>query len=1303
MKNGASSACAMVVAWLSFAAAGDALAAPYIKGDVTALLGPTFFVDDAAPGGSDATTHQPASGSFTRSFSGLLTANQGATTIEITGFGFATLNNASANDATSLTSSFTYLGADGAVGGGDDVVVGSATGSYAYNSHGEYSCVFDAPLSATLNITAVKFLITVTPSNATATGSVSFKVGSVPYDGITGAKLSVAGVVAGALPAQSKRVNLAKFQVTTASSVNGQYLADYATDGVVGNLNSWRSANVNTSHWVEIALPGQETIRSAHAYLGIDEGPVPASFKFQYHNGSSWFDAPGSLVTANTAHAANVIFSSAVTASRFRFFTDADGTQRVRELALFPPNPAPGSGVEQGFPLGTDVELNLARERPAVASAVNGANYAKLAVDGYVSSASKWQTTTVGVNMLDIDLRVASKIGSAHLYSGDGSIPPLADFALQYWDGTSWVNIPGGVVTGNTQETRVIDFTTDVTTSQVRLTFSNSGTSAVRELCVFGANTNLGHAVGQDITATAPLKQSYEQFNNAYYHLVNRSADLPMRISGSSAVIDTAPADENLSHYQVLLNVGTDTFRLRNRSTGRCLSGGGLSSAPGATLLDENYTALPYQNWRLVAVDATDYYLINEWSGLVVDTAGAAIGAGTALVQQTLNGTPTQHWRVEYQTHYPKKGMAGFADRAVEFKAHWVYNWSRSTTANLPLNIAFHPMQWGDFNWDIGSNQGPIDQFISRWRRDDRALHLLGFNEPDGDEQANLSVTEVITLWPRLEKMNFPLVSPVTVNPDNAWMNDFMTQAEARGYRMDAIAAHNYPSPSGGDPSSLINLLQTFSNDWDRPVWLTEFSTVNWSGTGTWTEEDNYNWLAEFLWRAESLPWLRQYALFLFSGTVPTNPWDAVGPRSNAYLSDGTTPTAFGELYFAWDCDATIRSDKAYFMHNKAERKRVQNAVSSTGPTARWIRDGTNVTQWVLRPSPTAGQYYVTSLRDGRRLRYTGSALNFAAAHTTGTQVQWTLVADQHGWFYVENPAAPTANRRLRDAGSSYGMVSNTNTTDSAKWRFIVPYAAVETEPPAALTGLTATPGNTQVSLAWTASSAVDFSFYTVLRSATSGGPYTQVASNLTNPSYLNTGLTNGTTYHYVVTATDTSGYQSTISSQASATPFVVPAAPTGLAATAGDAQIVLNWTVSSIPNFAFYKVYRSTTNGGPYTQIATNLTSPSYTNSSLVNGTAYYYVVTVTNTSSHESTNSAQTSATPIHPTPPAGLGMSSSGADHTLSWPASHRGWILEMQVQTLTPSGWTAVAGSSAVTSHTVHHTTSSPRTFYRLRRP
>src|SRR5215471_20841551 len=64
------------------------------------------------------------------------------------------------------------------------------------------------------------------------------------------------------------------------------------------------------------------------------------------------------------------------------------------------------------------------------------------------------------------------------------------------------------------------------------------------------------------------------------------------------------------------------------------------------------------------------------------------------------------------------------------------------------------------------------------------------------------------------------------------------------------------------------------------------------------------------------------------------------------------------------------------------------------------------------------------------------------------------------------------------------------------------------------------------------------------------------------------------------------------------------PAAPTGLAATAGNAQVTLNWNASS--GASSYNVKRSTTSGGPYTTIATGVTSTSFTNTGLTNGTTF-------------------------------------------------------------------------------------------------
>jgi hypothetical protein len=86
---------------------------------------------------------------------------------------------------------------------------------------------------------------------------------------------------------------------------------------------------------------------------------------------------------------------------------------------------------------------------------------------------------------------------------------------------------------------------------------------------------------------------------------------------------------------------------------------------------------------------------------------------------------------------------------------------------------------------------------------------------------------------------------------------------------------------------------------------------------------------------------------------------------------------------------------------------------------------------------------------------------------------------------------------------------------------------------PSAPTGLTATAGNAQVSLSWSGSSGA--TSYNVGRGTTTGGPYTTISSP-TSTSYVDTGLTNGTEYYYVVAAVNSAGTSSN-SSQVSGTP----------------------------------------------------------------------------------------------------------------------------------------------------------------------
>ncbi len=71
--------------------------------------------------------------------------------------------------------------------------------------------------------------------------------------------------------------------------------------------------------------------------------------------------------------------------------------------------------------------------------------------------------------------------------------------------------------------------------------------------------------------------------------------------------------------------------------------------------------------------------------------------------------------------------------------------------------------------------------------------------------------------------------------------------------------------------------------------------------------------------------------------------------------------------------------------------------------------------------------------------------------------------------------------------------------------------------------------------------------------------------------------------------------------------------APTNVIAVTGNDQVGLTW--SALNGAASYNVKVSTNNGGPYSIVATNVTDTSYTDTTALNGTTYYYVISAINT----------------------------------------------------------------------------------------
>ena len=241
--------------------------------------------------------------------------------------------------------------------------------------------------------------------------------------------------------------------------------------------------------------------------------------------------------------------------------------------------------------------------------------------------------------------------------------------------------------------------------------------------------------------------------------------------------------------------------------------------------------------------------------------------------------------------------------------------------------------------------------------------------------------------------------------------------------------------------------------------------------------------------------------------------------------------------------------------------------------------------------NPVAG---ATSYRV-KRSGTSGGPYTTVAPNVAGTNYLDTGLTNNVPYFYVVTA--------VNDAGESPASAQVSATPNVTK-----------PLPPANLTAL---PGDGKVTLTWPASAGA--TSYNVLRSLVSGGPFAPIV-NVATTSYVDTNVSNGTTYFYVVTAANEAG-ASNPSKKVSATPAPVPLPPTGLTASPGASPGLVNLSWNASTWATGYKVKRATVSGGPY---ATRKVSTTSVTDTVTSGRRYYYAVTALN-GTGESTDSIE------------------------------------------------------------------------------
>ncbi|MBP8606494.1 MAG: discoidin domain-containing protein, partial [Phycisphaerae bacterium] len=223
-----------------------------------------------------------------------------------------------------------------------------------------------------------------------------------------------------------------------------------------------------------------------------------------------------------------------------------------------------------------------------------------------------------------------------------------------------------------------------------------------------------------------------------------------------------------------------------------------------------------------------------------------------------------------------KKGIAGNIGQNLDIK--WWYNWN--IDQNSTLDKEYVPIRQN--RWWPGLNQN--------WQTRG-ASHLLGYNEPDHTEQANIAVGDAIWSWPDLLATGLRVGSPATTDGGrSSWLYPFMQRADAADLRVDFVAVHYYwcydPANPTGAANQMYNFLKAVYDQTGRPIWVTEWNNgANWTGCADPTYAQQAAAVAAMINMLDSTPFVERYAIYNWVEDCRRVQWD-----------DGW-PTQAGEVY----------------------------------------------------------------------------------------------------------------------------------------------------------------------------------------------------------------------------------------------------------------------------------------------------------------------------------------------------------------------------------------------------------------------
>jgi hypothetical protein len=341
----------------------------------------------------------------------------------------------------------------------------------------------------------------------------------------------------------------------------------------------------------------------------------------------------------------------------------------------------------------------------------------------------------------------------------------------------------------------------------------------------------------------------------------------------------------------------------------------------------------------------------------------------------------------------------------------WWYNWTGDPeyaiiTTYANYNVDFTPMAWNS------SGISGVGSWVSQ---DDKVKYILGFNEPNFKDQANMTPSQAAAAWPQLQAIadqyNLKLVSPavnycgncvsengiVYTNPFD-WLDDFFTACV--DCRVDYIALHWYGG--GNSMSSYIDDARKYG----KPIWVTEYAS--WDNSSVVTPEGQKNYLAGTTNFLERDPDIFRYSWFIGR----TDQGQTAYPYIDLYAGSGQM-TALGQLYldipvydssFVNEVPGRIEAEEYYLQSGLfGELTSDVDGLMNVGYT-----DAGDWLEYKILVAET-GDYYLTT-------RYAGTSAGRFDVYIDGiktTTVNTTNTGSWQSWASVTNSINLDAGEHL--------------------------------------------------------------------------------------------------------------------------------------------------------------------------------------------------------------------------------------------------------------------------------------------------